>query len=75
MAHALAQGGFAPVRTASASKGDGYFAKLVADFKAWLQAREVLAQLDSMSPRMLDDIGLTRYDVDVALRHGELPIR
>ncbi len=75
MAYANTATGFAPIKTAPAVKGKGYFATVMADFRAYLQARKVMAQLNAMDPRMLDDIGLTRYDVDYAAESGELPVR
>ncbi len=75
MAYANTASGFAPIKTTTHAKGKGYFATLLADFRAYLQAREVMAQLHSMDHRMLDDIGLTRYDVDYADKTGDLPIR
>jgi len=75
MAYANTASGFVSIKTASPVKGKGYFATLMADFRAYLQAREVMAQLHAMDPRMLDDIGLTRYDVDYAAKTGDLPVR
>lgn len=75
MAYANTASRFAPIKTASRVDGKGYFATLLADFRAYREAKQVLAQLQAMDARMLDDIGLTRYDVDYAAKSGDLPIR
>lgn len=75
MAYANTASGFASIKTATPVKGKGYFATLMADFRDYLQAKEVMAQLNAMDARMLDDIGLTRYDVDFAAKTGDLPAR
>ena len=75
MAYASTASGFAPIKAATDTKGKGYFATLLADFRAYREAKAVMAQLNAMDARMLDDIGLTRYDIDMAAKTGDLPVR
>ncbi|MCT4333935.1 DUF1127 domain-containing protein [Paracoccus sp. YLB-12] len=41
-----------------------FFADLRADFADWLKRRETRAELNRLSERELEDIGLNRADID-----------
>ena len=46
--------------------------KLLADFHVWNDTRRTNKILSRLSAQELDDIGLTRGDIDVILRKGRL---
>lgn len=50
--------------TTSRPAAPGFFARLWADFAAWRDARATYTALSKLSDRELDDIGLTRADID-----------
>lgn len=44
--------------------------ELLARFRAWRDARRTVRILENLSPRQLDDIGLTRGDIDRMIETG-----
>lgn len=53
----------APVET------NGFFARVTEAVRNWFLRMETRAQLESLSDRELNDIGLTRADIDAVVNH------
>lgn len=49
-------------------RAEGFFANLVGTVIAWNDARVIRAELNRLSDRELDDIGLVRGDIDAVAR-------
>lgn len=46
------------------SAGTGFLASAWAQFQSWRLARQTMAELRALSDRELEDIGLTRIDIE-----------
>jgi uncharacterized protein YjiS (DUF1127 family) len=57
-------------RSASASQGlmAQVYANTIGAYVAWKEARDTRAALDKLSDRELDDIGISRGDIDAIAR-------
>ena len=53
------------VAAGSAAGFGSFFAKIAGAFAAWKEANATRKALSSLTDRELDDIGLTRADIDV----------
>ncbi|MEM8792206.1 MAG: DUF1127 domain-containing protein [Pseudomonadota bacterium] len=54
----------APFGAISTFKITRVIADLIADFNGWQERRETYRELSRLSPEMLEDIGLTRADLE-----------
>ncbi|MEM1277067.1 MAG: DUF1127 domain-containing protein [Pseudomonadota bacterium] len=54
----------APFGAISTFRVTGFIANLIADFNDWQARRETYRELARLSPEMLEDIGLTRADLE-----------
>lgn len=54
----------APFGAISTFRVSQFVGNLVADVRAWIDRRRTYAELASLSPEMLEDIGLTRADLE-----------
>ncbi|MBY8977802.1 DUF1127 domain-containing protein [Rhodobacteraceae bacterium NNCM2] len=54
----------APFGAISTFRVTQFVANIVEDVKAWNLRRRTYAELSALSPEMLDDIGLTRADLE-----------
>lgn len=56
----------------------GVVSRLIDRFVIWNDRRKTVRQLHTMSDRLLRDIGINRYEIDVAVRRpadfAELPV-
>jgi uncharacterized protein YjiS (DUF1127 family) len=43
---------------------------ILAKIRNYLQYRETVAELSRLTDRELDDLGISRYDIDVIARQG-----
>ena len=57
---------------AGADRYHSFVATSIAAFAAWNDARRTRTTLNQLSTRELDDIGLSRGDVDVIARNGRV---
>ncbi len=53
----------APVET------NGFFARIAETVRGWLVRMETRAELERLTDRELNDIGLTRADIDAVVNH------
>lgn len=54
----------APFGAISIFRATGFVARLVADYRTWKARRDTYRELSRLSPEMLDDIGLSRADLE-----------
>jgi len=43
---------------------------VLAKIRNYMQYRETVAELSRLTDRELDDLGISRYDIDAIARHG-----
>lgn len=43
---------------------------LIRNFRSWRRYRETVAELNRLSARELNDLGITRSDIERVARHG-----
>ena len=55
---------FDPPRMTSRSVHSGFWAQLIGTLQTWNDARMTRKALSKLSDRELNDIGLTRFDID-----------
>ncbi|MBA4489196.1 DUF1127 domain-containing protein [Paracoccus sp. S1E-3] len=48
---------------------NGFFARITEAVRGWMLRMETRAELERLSDRELNDIGLTRADIDAVVNH------